>query len=513
MLMKFMEVELDEDGIPLPEKRRLNLRYFVGGRGNDDESANVADTTTKNTSSCKVQLKKNLKSLKISRLNHTMMNHQGKYPTIYLDFKELCGYGYMGMQTKMKKLVADLFKRHKYLKKNLGRYKLEEFRLINACKLDNSLIGYSVRFLSRLLRAHFNRSVCIFVEDYDAPVKSLFVTIFRDWQKRYPTMTDEQLFSRIFGSARFRRAYLFLWTLLEKMFKENDALHRGFMTGVFDLKFANAMAGGLTNVSRYSLQDKEYDEYYGFTEPEVRNLLKKSLGGGAKSSGEQSQFDIDAVRNWYGYNISGRIAYNCRTIRHFIGTGGSYRVYFQNDHRYSLADYLLQSDAMQETLHRLDNRRLITRPISRSIEFEHLFRWSYSYLSFSGYFNFSSYGFGIIGISVPNREIETVLRRKMIEWLNGKLGIRADDFRSMYESLADFEVKSFQRTLEKFLPSAVTITPQCCNGIIRCLTHVFERDYLVDMQIGSEISNVTLIARPTTTDDDGDRSLTICTVR
>ncbi|WP_157905726.1 AAA family ATPase, partial [Rickettsia endosymbiont of Culicoides newsteadi] len=163
MVRRFLEIEVDEYGIQLPQEQRVNYKLFSGGE---------VDLGFDET--------KELKPLKIANVANSM-KRQGQFPVIIISFKGIRGSSYEEIESKINYQVIQLFSNYRYLetyltdkenllndaqKKQLTRYFSGEF---NKVELENSL-----KFLSDLLYKHFNQKVYILIDEYDTPINSSY---------------------------------------------------------------------------------------------------------------------------------------------------------------------------------------------------------------------------------------------------------------------------------------------------------------------------------------------------
>ena len=98
MLQRFLSIEVDGQGVPLPQEESVNRKLFVGG-----EVVLVSGDT------------KLLEPLKISH-DPAAMKYQGKFPVISLGLKNVTGSSYQKIEDKLKRHVAKLYKKYRYLK-------------------------------------------------------------------------------------------------------------------------------------------------------------------------------------------------------------------------------------------------------------------------------------------------------------------------------------------------------------------------------------------------------------
>ncbi|MCC8371542.1 MAG: AAA family ATPase, partial [Rickettsia endosymbiont of Pseudomimeciton antennatum] len=144
MLQKFFEIEVDQNGIPLPTEDRVNHILFTGGE---------IDLGIKG--------KRTLKPLKING-NEYAMAQQGNYPVILLNLKDVKGSSYQEIESGIRNQVINLFANHLYLQ----HYTTQDISLLDDAqkerlnryftgKLDKEDLKISLRILSELLFKHF----------------------------------------------------------------------------------------------------------------------------------------------------------------------------------------------------------------------------------------------------------------------------------------------------------------------------------------------------------------------
>lgn len=108
-------------------------------------------------------------------------------------------------------------------------------------------LGQSLSFLSEFLKNIYKKGAIILIDEYDSPLSCAY---------QYGFLESFSLLMR---------------NMLSAALKGNAYLEKGLMTGIFHVS-KNEMLSGLNNLEIYSLLDKNYDQYYGFTEEEVKKL-------------------------------------------------------------------------------------------------------------------------------------------------------------------------------------------------------------------------------------------------
>ncbi|WP_375327364.1 AAA family ATPase [Candidatus Tisiphia endosymbiont of Nemotelus uliginosus] len=273
MLKKFFEIEIDQEGMPLPKEDRINHKLFIGGE------IDLGLASGK---------KRLLKKLKIAQYSDIISDYQGQFPVISINFKDVKGNNYQEIESGIRNQVTKLFANHYYLKHPIAKDtilldKAQKGKLTRYFdgEFTKEDLKDSVAFLSELLYKHFNQKVYILIDEYDTPINSSYIK-FGNKPEEFEQVLE--LFRGIFGSS----------------LKSNPYLEKGVITGILRVAKANLFSD-LNNVTEYTLLDEDFSEFYGFTQAEVDELLTIV----------PTKTSPDQIKDWYnGYTFGGRIIYN-----------------------------------------------------------------------------------------------------------------------------------------------------------------------------------------------------------
>ncbi|MEO1301213.1 MAG: AAA family ATPase, partial [Bacteroidota bacterium] len=189
-------------------------------------------------------------NLKIGKEHPELIaTHQGKWPVMFLTFKDLVGGSILDMEKESKVLFQELYDQHAYLSTWLNELektpstlaKAKYFSDVIEKKVDLAELENSLYFLSRLLYEYHGQRVFVLIDEYDAPLNNTFLK---------PTL--------------YERILAFMRGLLGKCFKDNAYLEKGILTGILRIAKADLFSG-INNFQEYSLLDEEYAEHFGFT--------------------------------------------------------------------------------------------------------------------------------------------------------------------------------------------------------------------------------------------------------
>ncbi|MCC8371386.1 MAG: ATP-binding protein, partial [Rickettsia endosymbiont of Pseudomimeciton antennatum] len=414
----FFEVELDEQGQPLPQEQRVNYKLFVGG----EMDLGLASGR-----------KKLLKALKISQYPGLLLDYQGQFPVILISFKGVRGNSYEEIESKIRYQVTELFRAYHYLKQyleeddnTLDNGQKEQLTRYLTGKCNKVELENSLNFLSDLLFKHFKQKVYILIDEYDTPINSAYLE-FGHKEEEFNNVL--KLFRAIFGNS----------------LKGNDSLQKGVITGILRIAKANLLSD-LNNLTECSLLDENFADIYGFTQAEVDELLSKV----------PTTTNPEEIKNWYnGYNFGGEVIYNPWSIMRCLAQKGKLDHYWIDSGGTQWIDHVLLSDDMQRDIQDLAAGKTITSSIMKHISFADIGLRSglFSLLLFSGYLNPTALEpeEDIYQLSVPNREIKNIYNARLLQWVSKQLQMDSSLYYPLVSLLPDGKIEEFKESMQELL--------------------------------------------------------------
>ena len=377
------------------------------------------------------------KGLKIEAAGDLYLEHQGKYPLIFLSFKD---WKLNSFEVSCKQLVRDIadeFRRHAYVGDKIPDHAdLEMFRKLSRC--EGSLDDYhsSLRFLSKCLEGYHGRKAIILIDEYDVPLENSWVRGF------YQEMVD------------------FIRPFLSKALKDNPHLQFAVITGCLRIS-KESIFTGLNNLDVVSILSEHYGEYFGFTQDEMDTMLRYY----------KQECKAEIVRDWYdGYVFGNTEVYNpWSSIKvvsnwiknidrypepHWVNTSG-------NDIVRTLID---RADGEARTeLETLMAGRTISKTIHEDITYDEIHKNAdnlWNFMFFTGYLK--KVGEGRLGengevsfdLSVPNMELRYIYATKIKEWFNESMTER--NLGAFFNAILDGDVETFQVELSKLLAESIS---------------------------------------------------------
>lgn len=192
--------------------------------------------------------------LKISQVdNGTYIQYQGKYQVIFISFKDIKCKNFQEAIQKLQSLLQELYRMHRYLSgsDNLEQDEKEVIKKFLSGDINNAMIGDSLRILSEFIYKHSGKKVFILIDEYDTPIQAAYVADYYD-----------DMVNLIRG-------------MFSAVLKTNPYLDRAVVSGILCVA-KESLFSELNNVKIFSVLDRKYSEYFGFTETEVSGLLKQA---------------------------------------------------------------------------------------------------------------------------------------------------------------------------------------------------------------------------------------------
>ena len=321
--------------------------------------------------------------------------HQGQYPVIFLTFKDVKFDSWEATIDKIRGLLQVEFGRHLELKESdkLAEYEIEYFSKILEAKANEVELTSSLENLSRMLFKHYGKAPIIIIDEYDTPIQEGYAKDFYD------------------AIIRFMRNFF------SGAYKDNKNLSYGFLTGILRIA-QESIFSGLNNLTVNSVMDEDYDRFFGFTYPEVHQMMEYY---GVSDKDEE-------LKDWYdGYRFGNTEIYNPWSVINYISKGCIPQAYWVNTGKNEILEDVLKSatDDVTEKLYALlQGERVIAR-IDQNVVYRSLSEDPaniYSLLLVAGYLKaltkeLQGDGSYLCEVSIPNREIAAVYKNEIFSHL------------------------------------------------------------------------------------------------
>ena len=354
--------------------------------------------------------------------NFLAMSEHGKYPVIFLSFKDVKADSSLEMMENIAILMKNLYDKFEYIREKLNQSNLMEFDEI-WLKKDNANLRGALLNLCSYLKEYYNQDVILLIDEYDTPMVSAYEHGYYDEIKMF--------FTTLYGSA----------------LKENPALKKAVLTGGIMRISKENIFSGLNNVKVNSILEDDFAEYFGITEKEVeKSLIEYGL-----------EERLPEVQKWYnGYIFGGVRVYNPFSITNFLDRK-KIMPYWVNTSSNTLINKVLKeaSSSIFEELSKLFQRETINKTIDVYSNFNELKNTEQIWylLTNAGYLTpVEEIDFGKYSIRIPNEEVHYFFERDFIRNFLGSV----DNFDRTLSYLLEGDFDNFTYELENIMLNSVS---------------------------------------------------------
>ena len=416
---------------------------------------------------------------KIMGCGEKYMEHQGKYPVIFLTFKDVKYDSWEDALEKISQLLQEEFGRHPELADSelIGEYEKAFYARLVEGNANEVELSSSLQKLSKMLTEHYGTAPVIIIDEYDVPIQEAHT-------KDY-----------------FGKAADFMRVLFSGAFKDNRNLSFGFLTGILRIA-QESIFSGLNNLSVSTVMDKEYDSFFGFTEAEVRELLRYYRASGK----------LEELRSWYGgYLFGNRGIYNPWSVVNYISKGCIPQAYWVNTAENEMIAEVLRTatDEITQELILLMQKETIITKIDQNLAYRRLTEDPsniYSLLLVAGYLKTEKKqllddGSWLCEVSVPNREILSVYKRDILSHLVSIGALAGSTANRIAESLYDMDIAKFEKGIREYVSMAVsyfdTGAEGFYHGLVLGLVALTDSRYIIksNRESGDGRYDISLIPR------------------
>ena len=327
-----------------------------------------------------VENRKLFENLKISDSKY--MTEQGKYPVIFISFKNLEEEDWKNCLRKIKNLIGDLYNEFEFLRKKLNKRDLKFFDSI-WMEEEDVVWESALKNLTRYLYNYYGeRKVIVLIDEYDTP-------IIQSYQEGY-----------------YKKAILFFKKFYGDALKDNSYLQYGVMTGILRIA-KEGIFSGLNNLKVDTIFNERYSDFFGLTEKEVTKAVRYY----------ELEYEMEEVKKWYeGYQFGSSEIYNPWSIINFL-SAKQLRPYWIGVSGNKLIDEMLDNGNKElfDDLGKLFNKEKVYKQINDYSEFTfdindiwQLFLYS-GYLTTDGEKQKKEYP-----LRIPNKEILDFFENRFI---------------------------------------------------------------------------------------------------
>lgn len=375
--------------------------------------------------------------LKITKEKNLCDAYMGKFPVIAVSMKDINAGSYEMACKMAAQVINGEARRFQYLLESdkLTDYDKDAYRNLLKTDMDESILCNSLKLLSELLCKHHGKKVILLIDEYDVPLAKAF------HQGYYEQMV--LLVRNMFGQA----------------LKTNENLQMAVLTGCMRIS-KESIFTGLNNLKVLSIADVRFDEYFGFTDQEVRELLAYY--------GLSDKYQ--EVKDWYdGYQF-GNVEVYCpwdvlnycdllkadpeaqpqnywsntssnEVVRRFIEQSGNGRTRLE-----------IERLVAGEVIHKTIRQELTYQDMYQSIENLWSVLFTTGYLTKRGRANGDE-----IQLAIPNMEIRKIFTTQIMEYFKERIQENGMMLKEFCEALQSGNAEEVEKLFGAYLKKTISI--------------------------------------------------------
>ena len=380
--------------------------------------------------------------LEIAKETELCEKYMGKFPVISLSLKGVDGRSFSEAAAALRRVIGNEAFRFSYLAES-ERLLPEEKKIYQALidtqdgrfTMADDVLADSLHTLSRFLAKHHGRKVILLIDEYDVPLDKAFRSGYYD-----------EMISLIRG-------------MFSNALKTNDSLQFAVLTGCLRIS-KESIFTGLNNLNVLSVTDVQYDDYFGFTDREVREMLE--------------YYDIsdsyDAVKSWYdGYRFGDAEVYCPWDVICFCSRRiDNPRLFPQNYWSNTSSNEIIQrfirmtgNGLTKSEVEALVAGEALTKEIREDLTYNSLYDsiehlWSLllatGYLTQRGTFDGRSYQ-----LAIPNMEIRSLFRDQILSLFKEDVKKDGERLSAFCEALKTGNAPEAERLFTDYLKQTIRI--------------------------------------------------------
>ena len=408
-LQTFFEYRLDDDGKPVD-----NRRYFEG--------------------------------LKVMDSGDEVLKEMGQYPVISLSFKNVFGNTYEKVVSMLNDAVCKACKIHGEQLMASGKLSLAHKQWLQTFMDGNATEDNLQKFLGlymQWLKDVTGRETVVLIDEYDVPLQKAAIHDIK-----YP---KDKLFDKTVE---------LIGQFISSGFKSNNNLAYGIIAGCMRVA-KESIFTGMNNPGVITVLDDIPEEFWGFTEDEVKQML--------------SYYDIadwyPRIEEWYdGYEYSGRKVFNPWSLLHAIrglvnGSGeNAFQAYWGLTSGNDIIDEMIaQNPQHREALARLMDGETMTVPVVENLSYRDLIdnpHAIWSFLLYTGYLKSLKIWRGddcmrVAEVAIPNSEVYTIIKSSLQRWWKNSL--TRYNARPLMQALWSGDVPEIKREIDLLMNESISV--------------------------------------------------------
>lgn len=375
--------------------------------------------------------------LKISKDKKLCEEYMGKHPVISISLKGINAASYEAAFELTVKTIKGAVQKAGFLKMSdkLGEDEKKEYRAILDENMSEATLFWSLKNLSELLEKHYETKVILLIDEYDVPL------------------------AKAFENGYYDKMVFLIRNLLEQTLKTNNSLKFAVMTGCMRIS-KESIFTGLNNLKVLSITDERFDEYFGFTDEDVKEMLRYY----------DREDHYEEMRNWYdGYRFGSTDVYcpwdvlnHCDKIKENAAAfPENYWVHTSSNEAVKKIIQMSGNITTKREIERLLAGEEIVKEIRQELTYQEMYQsveniWSIlfmtGYLTQRQRLDASHYK-----LAIPNLEVRDIFKTQIMEYFKEGVAKDGDTLKQLCDALKGGDAEKVERLFEGYLKKTISI--------------------------------------------------------
>ena len=369
---------------------------------------------------------------KIWKCGEKYRKHQGKYPVIFLTFKDVKFNTWEENISYLKFVFATEFNRHPELFESdkCNAFEKKYFAKIASGEASEMDLTQALLYLTQMLDKHHQVAPIVMIDEYDSPIQ-------QGYMKGY-----------------YEQAVSFVRSLFSGGFKDNTHLSYGFMTGILRVA-KESIFSGLNNIKVNSILEDDYSQYFGFTPEEVYEM--------AEYYGVPEKYD--EICKWYdGYRFGDSHIFNPWSVIGYFNSKCVPKPFWVSTSNNDIIGEILENatDEIYENLYLLLQGKSISTLANTIVIYPDIKKNPdavFSFLLVAGYLKIVKIsklwaGKYAYEVAIPNLEISFIYKEEILSKLTDVIPYPTG--RAIQEAICGNDVEELRKQLQKLLLETVS---------------------------------------------------------
>lgn len=375
--------------------------------------------------------------LKISKDKKLCEEYMGKHPVISISLNGINAASYEAAFELTVKTIKGAVQKAGFLKMSdkLGEDEKKEYRAILDENMSEATLFWSLKNLSELLEKHYETKVILLIDEYDVPL------------------------AKAFENGYYDKMVFLIRNLLEQTLKTNNSLKFAVMTGCMRIS-KESIFTGLNNLKVLSITDERFDEYFGFTDEDVKEMLRYY----------DREDHYEEMRNWYdGYRFGSTDVYcpwdvlnHCDKIKENAAAfPENYWVHTSSNEAVKKIIQMSGNITTKREIERLLAGEEIVKEIRQELTYQEMYQsveniWSLlfmtGYLTQRQRLDASHYK-----LAIPNLEVRDIFKTQIMEYFKEGVAKDGDTLKQLCDALKGGDAEKVERLFEGYLKKTISI--------------------------------------------------------